>query len=269
MQELVFETPDKARPSKAAARAARRAEKKKGSGHNTFAPPLLPKTDKQREYFEALWEQESIFAVGPAGSGKTYGPARIAARALLEHKIEKIIIARVTASVKKHALGFLPGKLGDKMKPWLIPILDALKAEVGSSVLEQWTQDGRLEIVSFEHMRGRTFEKAFIIFDEAQNANIADLKMFLTRIGEESQVVITGDLEQVDIRDSGLQTIIDLNRIHHGPMRLIEFSDADVVRSAFTREWVRIFRLESRAPDENLDETPAFLHNPGMSRNPG
>lgn len=267
-QPDIFEASDQTRSTKAAARAARRAEKNKARGG--FSSPLMPRTPRQREYFEALWARESVFAVGPAGSGKTYGPARVAARALLDQKIEKIIVARVTVADKKHALGFLPGKLNDKLKPWLTPVLDGIRAEVGSHTLDQWIQDGRVEIASFEHMRGRTFQKAFILLDEAQNASYLDLKLFLTRIGEESQVIVTGDLDQIDVSDSGLLRVIDLCRKYHGPLRVVEFGEEDVVRSQFTKEWVRIFNADKKAGEGgfgNLDETPAFLHTPGKSRN--
>lgn len=274
-QPDIFEAPEQPRSTKAAARAARRAEKNKVK-HSGISPPLIPRTPRQREYFEALWNYDNVFAVGPAGSGKTYGPARIAARALLDQKIEKIIIARVTVADKKHQLGFLPGKLNDKLKPWLTPVLDGVKAEVGSSLLDQWMQDGRLEIASFEHLRGRTFQKAFVLLDEAQNASFSDLKTFLTRIGEQTQVVVTGDLDQVDVKDSGLLDVIRLSRKYHGPMRVIQFTEEDVVRSQFTKDWVRIFAADQRDKglvvvdnSVNLDEPPAFLHTPGMSRNRG
>jgi phosphate starvation-inducible PhoH-like protein len=272
---MFFEAPEQPRSAKAAARAARRAEKNKVK-HTGISPPLIPKTTRQREYFEALWNLENVFAVGPAGSGKTYGPARIAARALLDQKIEKIIIARVTATDKKHALGFLPGKLNDKLKPWLTPVLDGIRAEIGTFMMDQWMQDGRLEIASFEHMRGRTFSKAFILMDEAQNASFSDLKLFLTRIGEESQVVVTGDLEQIDVKDSGLLRVIQLSRKYDGPFRVIQFQEEDVVRSHFTKEWVRIFAADQKdqgltviSNTMNLDDAPAFLHTPGKSRKQG
>ena len=260
----VFDTPDNQPPlSKAAARALRRAEKAK-KAHGGTGSPLIARTDRQREYLNALWTGESAFAVGGAGVGKTYLAARVAARKLSQKQIDKIIVARVTVSNTKNALGFLPGKLEQKLAPWLIPVFDGLKAEVGTHQVEQWQKEGRLEIASFEHMRGRTFANAFVLLDEAQNATVSDLKLFLTRIGEESQVVITGDLDQIDIQDSGLLKVIRLAKAYGAPMRIIEFSDQDVVRSQFTKEWVRIFSQsaeDGNNPSGNLDVLPPFIHN--------
>lgn len=271
----VFENPESSKSPKAAARAARRAEKKKAKVGQSSAP-LQAKTPRQREFLDHLWARRSVIVAGPAGVGKTYLPARIAAQYLQKGTVEKVVIARVTVSDPKHALGFLPGKLDQKLKPWLIPVLEGIKAEVGNNFLEQAMQDGRIEIASFEHMRGRTFENAFVLLDEAQNASFKDLKLFLTRIGEGTQVVVTGDLDQIDVKDSGLQRVMSLCNHYQGPMEIVRFADEDVVRSVFTKEWVRVFREAEEDRDlqivqspvnVNLDELPAFIHTPGMSRN--
>ena len=243
---------------KAQARQARRAAKTKQS---SLSKPLVAKTPKQAEYLSLLDAGEDCFAVGGAGTGKTYIAARKAARALIEGRVEKIIIARVTVAKAKHALGFLPGKLEQKLAPWLIPVFDGLKAEVSGHTLDQWRTDGKVEIASFEHMRGRTFSNAFVLLDEAQNADRGDLRLFLTRIGEDSQVVVTGDLDQIDIHNSGLEEVIDLVERYGIPMQVVRFGSADVVRSAIARAFVQAFEADglhrSHPPrDQILDAGP-------------
>lgn len=262
--DALFDNPKNRSLSRSQARAARKAEK---TQKNSAPAPLTGRTPRQKDYVESLREGNSAFAVGPAGTGKTYIPARIAARQLVDQKIEKIIVGRVTAAPDRHRQGFLPGKLDQKLKPWMIPVIDAIKAEVSSNTLEQWMQDGRFEIISFEHLRGRTLKNAFVILDEGQNATFSDLKLFLTRIGEDTQVVVTGDIEQIDIRDSGLTRVIEIAEAYDLPMDVIEFDEDDCVRSAFTRAWVRAFAA-SDDPDHhaNLDRLPSFLHTPEVTK---
>ena len=224
------------------------------------AAPLIPKTAKQRTYIEALRRGESVFGVGPAGTGKTYIPARLAARKLLDDTISKIIITRVTVATK-HALGFLPGKMEAKMAPWLVPVFDGLRAEMNAATLEKLRQENRIEIAPFEFMRGRTFSDSCVLLDEAQNANLSDLKLFLTRIGENCQVIVTGDLDQVDVKDSGLSRVLFLAEEHNVPIRIVRFTEEDVVRSVFTRAWVSAFAADERCNVVNLDAPPQFLHN--------
>jgi phosphate starvation-inducible PhoH-like protein len=250
------------RLTKSQARKARNeVKKRKGI---PASGPLTARTLNQRRYIQALYDDAHIFAIGPAGTGKTYVPARIAARKLVDGMIDKIIVARVAVSRSKHQLGFLPGKLDAKMRPWMIPIFDGIKAEVGSHLLDQWMQDARLEVVSFEHLRGRTLgsDRTILILDEAQNADLIDLRLFLTRIGEQTQCIVTGDLEQIDIPNSGLAKVIAISQAHDVPMEIIHFSEEDVVRSAFVAAWVRAFRADQEASGANLDRLPDFVHTP-------
>ncbi len=260
-QPEFFEYPDSPRPSKSQARKARRAKRASASGAGIS--PLVPKTPNQRVYIDSLRRGENVFGVGPAGTGKTYIPARLAARRLLDGTISKIVICRVAVSAPKHALGFLPGKIDQKLAPWLVPVFDGLRAEMSATTLDKLRQENRIEVIAFEHLRGRSLQDSCIILDEAQNANIADLKLFLTRIGENSQVVVTGDLDQIDVRDSGLLHALYLAERYNVPMRVVRFDESDVVRSAFTKAWVMAFAAEDDTSAAILDHAPAFLHNAG------
>ncbi|UTC29873.1 phosphate starvation-inducible protein [Bajunvirus bajun] len=264
---------------KAAKRQAKRADKTAKSLPPGHLKPLVAKTEKQKRYIQALTNGDSAFAVGGAGTGKTYIAGRKAARALVEGRVEKIILTRVTVSSPRHALGFLPGKLEQKMAPWIQPMIDGIRDEVSPATLEQWTAAGKFEVVAFEHMRGRTFRDSFVILDEAQNATYGDLQLFLTRIGENAQVVVTGDMDQIDIRDSGLERILNLCDQNDVPMHIIEFGEEDVVRSPMAKAWVKAFGADKRlkaanqdAPEgsrqaaadvANLDTLPGFVVNGG------
>lgn len=251
--------------TKAQARAARRAEK--ANKHIArVAKPLTPKTENQADYLAILRDGDSVIAIGPAGTGKTYLAARVAAQRLIAGDIEKIVVSRVTATKPQHHIGFLPGSADQKMAPWLTPIIEALKCEVSGNTLDQWRKDGKFEIVPFEFMRGRTFDNAFVILDEGQNAVFNDLYLFLTRTGTDTQVVVAGDPspEQTDIHNSGLEEITDLAE-QHEIMDVVEFDENDVVRSPFARKWVQAVAARNRARafqanDANLDTHPRFLH---------
>lgn len=210
------------------------------------APSLLAKTESQAEYIKRIRAGENVFGIGPAGTGKTYIPARIAAQRLSAGHISKIVIARTTVANKRHALGFRPGKTDQKLAEWMVPVVEALKEEVGAAQVDKWKLDGRLQFLAFECIRGITLTDAMVILDEGQNCSFGDLKTFLTRIGQDTQVVVTGDPEQVDIEDSGLEAILEIACRHGVPMPIVQFDDADVVRSDFVKHWVRAFRADDR-----------------------
>ena len=253
--DQMFERP--ARPSKSEKRQARRAEQAaKNAAH--VVKPLVPLNETQADYISDLRDGEDVMALGPAGTGKTYIAGRFAARALIDGKVEKIIVSRVTVSDRRHSLGFLPGNSDAKMGPWIQPVIDGIRAEVSGATLDKWKAEGKFVIVPFEHMRGRTFKDAFVILDEAQNATLEDLKLFLTRAGTQSQVVIAGDPDQSDIPDSGLNLAADLaDRFQI--MSIIEFTEDDVVRSEFAAKWVRAFAAHKREQERaaNLDKSRA------------
>lgn len=236
-------------------RRERKQLKKKTAGRNTQAgngnpgyKPLVARSENQQHLIDALRESTQVFAIGPAGTGKTYVPARLAAQQLKQNRIEKIYIARPTVAPKRHAQGFLPGKLEQKLAPWLVPILDAIKDEVSANTLKQWMDDKKVEFLSFEHLRGRTLADCWVILDEAQNCTLSDLKLFLTRKGDNSIYVVSGDTEQVDgeaIPDSGLETVVDMIDTYDLSPDIVEFDEDDVVRSADAKEWVKAFSRAS------------------------
>lgn len=207
--------------------------------------PLSAKTETQAYLLDCLVDGSQVFAIGPAGTGKTYIPARKAAEALKKGLIEKIYIARPTVSHKRHQQGFLPGKLEQKLAPWLVPLLDAMKDEVSAKTLDNWMTDKRVEFLSFEHLRGRTLKNCWVILDEAQNCTFGDLKLFLTRKGENSVYVITGDTDQVDIEDSGLEPIIRMIERYDLSPDLVVFSEEECVRSDDAKEWLIAFSRAS------------------------
>ena len=251
----VFEDQDQDLSHKAKRRRQRKAAKRASDSHRP--PRLDARSASQSTLLEHLQEGRSSFAVGPAGTGKTYLAARVAAQRLEAGHIDKIVLSRVTVSRKRHEQGFLPGKLEQKMAPWLVPVMEALKAELGGKLVEKMRLDGRIEVVSFEHMRGRTFDRCFVILDEAQNADFADLRLFLTRVGEESQVVCTGDLDQVDIPDSGLFEVIEIAIEDDVPMEVVIFKHDEVVRSEFASAWVKAFK--SRDQRTGRDHTQELI----------
>jgi phosphate starvation-inducible PhoH-like protein len=232
--------------TKAERRAKRRAEKdtRQRSQRNL---ELRPRTATQASYLRFLQEDVQIFGIGPAGTGKTYLAARHGMARLKTNQIEKIIVSRPTVSQPRHRQGFLPGNAKAKQAPWLVPIMDAFKDEVTAGVLEKMMTDEQVEIVPFEYMRGRTFRNAIVILDEAQNCSFGDLKMFLTRVGEGSQVIICGDMDQVDIEDSGLAAVVDLaDHFDFIEAAICEFDHTDVVRSKVARQWVQAFSKTGR-----------------------
>lgn len=236
----IYQFPRK--PSKAERRAVRRQEKARAATVMFEEKPLLPKNATQQEMLDALSEKEQVFAIGPAGTGKTYLAARWGMNALIKGEFSGLTISRPTVTKPKHRQGFLPGTDKEKIEPWLIPIISAFKDGVAPSMVDKMTRDGRIEYLSFETMRGRSIKDRVIILDEAQNCDYLDLKMFLTRVGENSKLIVCGDPEQVDINDSGLEAVLDMIEDFDLTAEIIEFDDADVVRSGIAAEWVRAFR---------------------------
>jgi len=179
--------------------------------------------------------------LGPAGTGKTWIAATHAADLLRNRQIDKIILTRPNVPCGR-SLGFFPGKLEDKFAPWTVPITEAIKERIGRTPYDIAVKRGDIELVPFEVMRGRSWNNAFVILDEAQNASLAEIKMFLTRIGEDCTVVINGDVSQCDLdRESGLRTVVHLIQSQMLPVPVIEFTRDHIVRSGVCAMWVRAF----------------------------
>jgi phosphate starvation-inducible PhoH-like protein len=205
------------------------------------APPILPLNDTQSRYLDALRSSPQTLVLGPAGTGKTWIAASFAADLYRQRRISKIILTRPNVPCGR-SLGFFPGSLEEKFAPWATPIVDAIKERIGAAAFQIAQRAGDIEMVPFEVMRGRSWANAFIILDEAQNASLAELKMLLTRVGENCTLVVNGDIAQCDLRDgSGLGAVIELVRARGLPVPIIEFGLDDIVRSGVCEMWVRAF----------------------------
>lgn len=189
------------------------------------------RTPNQQRLVEAVRTHDMVFAIGPAGTGKTYTAVALAVKALKERKVRRIILTRPAVEAGEN-LGFLPGDLREKLDPYLQPLYDALKDMIPASRLADHLEEGAIQIAPLAFMRGRTLDHAFVILDEAQNATLPQLKMFLTRMGRNAKFVITGDVTQVDLPDrqpSGLMPAVAMLRDVEG-ISVIELSDKDIIR---------------------------------------
>jgi phosphate starvation-inducible PhoH-like protein len=214
------------------------ADKKKTSG-------LIPKTDKQKELLDALKESSQVFILGPAGTGKTYVTATYAADLYTTKEIDKIVITRPHVAVGKE-LGFLKGDLQEKTMPWALPVLDVLEKHLGKGAVETGIKNGNIEMAPLALMRGRSFDNAFIIVDETQNITTHELKMLLTRVGEDTTIVLNGDIQQSDLKEAdGLSKVIHLAKKHMLPVPIIEFGVDDIIRSDICAQWVKVFMKEN------------------------
>lgn len=229
---------------KATERQARKAAKE-----SKLPSVLKARSPKQAELIKALETFSIVFAVGSAGSGKTYVPARFALQQLKSKLIDRIVLARPTTAPARHRQGFLPGTDEMKMKPWLIPFFDAFRDGATPSEMEKFQHEKKIENMPFERMRGRTIRDAVCILDEAQNCTFEDLELFITRIGENAQFVICGDVDQdKDLGGdmSGLATIIEIAQRFNLNAGVVVFDENDVVRSETAAEWVKAFKLHKK-----------------------
>jgi len=204
-------------------------------------PPIKALNPTQADYLDALRTSPQVIVLGPAGTGKTWIAATHAADLFRTGAIDKIILTRPNVACGR-SLGYFPGSLEDKFAPWAVPVVDAIKERIGKAAFEIALKNGAIEMVPFEVMRGRSWKNAFVLFDEAQNSTPAEIKTFLTRIGENCTVVINGDVSQCDLdQASGLRTVVHLIKSQMLPVPLIEFNRDDIVRSGICAMWVRAF----------------------------
>ena len=210
--------------------------------HGTDGKPIRARNRTQQDLVKAYFENDLIFAVGPAGTGKTYMAIALAVRALKNREIKRIILTRPAVEAGER-LGFLPGDLKDKLDPYLQPLYDALSDMIPSKRLQEFMADGTIQIAPLAYMRGRTLDKACVILDEAQNTNLGQLKMFLTRMGTSAKFIVTGDATQIDLprrEDSGLLKGIKLLEGIKG-ISTIRFTNEDIVRHPLVTKIVKAF----------------------------
>ena len=204
--------------------------------------PIRPKTLGQKAYLQAIKKNTITFGVGPAGTGKTYLAVAMAVKAFKQKDVERIILTRPAVEAGEK-LGFLPGDLQQKVDPYLRPLYDGLFDMLGAEVFERLLEKQVIEVAPLAYMRGRTLDDSFIILDEAQNTTPEQMKMFLTRMGNGSRVVVTGDITQIDLPDkkrSGLVDALEVLREVEG-IAQIRFSDKDVVRHRLVQEIVKAY----------------------------
>jgi phosphate starvation-inducible PhoH-like protein len=210
--------------------------------HGNDGKPIKARNRTQEEMVKAYFENDLIFAVGPAGTGKTYIAIALAVRALKNREIKRIILTRPAVEAGER-LGFLPGDLKDKLDPYLQPLYDALGDMIPAKRLQEFMTEGTIQIAPLAYMRGRTLDRACVILDEAQNTNLGQLKMFLTRMGCDAKFIVTGDASQIDLpnkRDSGLLKGIELTKDIKG-IKTITFRNEDIVRHPLVTKIVKAF----------------------------
>lgn len=210
--------------------------------HGTDGKPIRARNKTQQEMVKAYFSSDLIFATGPAGTGKTYIAIALAVRALKNREIKRIILTRPAVEAGER-LGFLPGDLKDKLDPYLQPLYDALGNMIPIRKLQEFMADGTIQIAPLAYMRGRTLDRACVILDEAQNTNLGQLKMFLTRMGANAKFIVTGDASQVDLpnkKDSGLIRGINLIKDLKG-VSVISFTNEDIVRHPLVTKIVKAF----------------------------
>ncbi len=207
---------------------------------------VIARSEKQSDYIKALKENEIVVALGPAGTGKSFLAVSVAVTLLMEKKIERVILSRPAVEAGEK-LGFLPGDMKEKVDPYLRPLYDALYELFGADKIDKKIESGEIEIAPLAFMRGRTLKNCFAILDEAQNATETQIKMFLTRIGENSKLVVNGDPSQIDLinkSQSGLvkskNILKDINEI-----KIIEFDHNDVVRHPLVSKIIRAYQKKS------------------------
>ena len=201
------------------------------------------RTANQRKLVEMFEENDLIFAVGPAGSGKTYTAIALAVRELKEKRVRRIILTRPAVEAGEK-LGFLPGDMKEKLDPYLQPLYDALGDMIPSGKLSKFIEEGTIQIAPLAYMRGRTLDNAAVILDEAQNTTHSQIKMFLTRMGRNAKFIVTGDLTQVDLprsSDSGLCMAIDRLSSVEG-IGIIKFGKGDIIRHPLVKQIVDAFK---------------------------
>ncbi|MCX5969457.1 MAG: PhoH family protein [Cyanobacteria bacterium] len=231
-----------------------RSEEHRGMGSQVLATSvrgrsLRPRTLRQKGFIEAMERHDLTLAIGPAGTGKTFLATVQAVRMLQERRVERLVLTRPAVEAGER-LGFLPGDLQQKVDPYLRPLYDALHTLLGRERTEALLEKGVIEVAPLAYMRGRTLADAFVILDEAQNTTAAQMRMVLTRLGENSRMVVTGDVTQIDLPPGQLSGLVEAQQVLTGVegVAICQFSDADVVRHPLVQRLVQAYaRRDARS----------------------
>ena len=218
---------------------------------------IRARTVNQRKLVDLYEKNDLLFAVGPAGSGKTYTAIALAVKALKEREVRRVILTRPAVEAGEK-LGFLPGDMKEKLDPYLQPLYDALNDMIPAAKLQKYLEDGTVQIAPLAYMRGRTLDNAFVILDEAQNTTRSQIKMFLTRMGRNAKFIVTGDVTQIDLprkSDSGLTRAMDTLRGIDG-IGMVEFDKRDIVRHPLVKYIVDAFDKQAAMEESALREAP-------------
>lgn len=223
---------------------------------------IKPKSANQRKLIESATKNDLVFALGPAGTGKTYIAVALAVRALKNREVKRIIITRPAVEAGEN-LGFLPGDLQEKLDPYLRPIYDALQDMVPAEKLKYYQETRVIEIAPLAYMRGRTLHDAFVLLDEAQNTTSEQIKMFLTRMGPNSRVIITGDQTQVDLpvrQKSGLTQALEILKDVKG-IGIVKLSGKDVIRHKLVKSIIEAYEKDEFAKEQRKNESDSKKNN--------
>ena len=214
--------------------------------------PVKPKTLGQKRYIEAIQKNTIVLGVGPAGTGKTYLAVAMAVTAFRAKEVNRIILTRPAVEAGEK-LGFLPGDLQHKVDPYLRPLYDALFDMLGAENFQKYQERGNIEVAPLAYMRGRTLDDSFIILDEAQNTTSEQMKMFLTRLGFNSKIVVTGDITQVDLPDGKRSGLVEVMRILKGidDIAAVTFTEKDVVRHRLVQDIIKAYERHEEGKRRN------------------
>jgi phosphate starvation-inducible PhoH-like protein len=217
---------------------------------------IRARNKRQMEYFKKVKRTDLVFAIGPAGTGKTFLAVAMALASLRKNEVSKIILSRPAVEAGE-SLGFLPGDLREKLDPYLRPLTDALYDMLSADKLKSLMEKNVIEIIPLAYMRGRTLNNSFIILDEAQNATNTQMKMFLTRLGTNSKAIVTGDITQIDLQDKGNSGLIDARNILSNIQNIefVYFDNRDVVRHKLVAEIIKAYERQQAQREEDREVT--------------
>ena len=208
---------------------------------------ILPRSNNQKKYVDAIASYDMVFGIGPAGSGKTYLAVACALRALAVGSVSRIVLTKPVVEAGER-LGFLPGDLYDKINPYLKPLYDAFLSMIGSERFRFYREEETVEIVPLAYMRGRTLDNAFLILDEAQNTTLEQMKMFLTRMGTGSKIIVTGDITQIDLENKNNCGLVEAQKLFSkiDDIKFIHFQQDDIVRHPLVKKIIMAYGSDNK-----------------------